>query len=185
MSEAMEKTTRSVLQAVGTAVLSFLGALGGVYVSSHFDQANWEKRYTLELKKVVLEKRVAILERAVSLLNKKPLLTGLQGSLDAERKLIERRLACEAKQKESNRPSTCSGPSGDQKRVEELGREIYAVNADWAATATLANTYFGDKTKAAIAAAATPHVWYATHKQCQDIIDAMSSEMNEFPGLPS
>ena len=72
---------------VGTAALSFFGALLGVYAGSRFEQQNWESRFELEQKRVLLEKRVAVIERVTIVLNKAPLMKGLQVSLDAEHEM--------------------------------------------------------------------------------------------------
>lgn len=79
---------------IGTAALSFFGALLGVYAGSRFEQQNWESRFELEQKSILIEKRVAIIERVTIVLNKAPLMKGLQGSLDAEREMAKLAVFC-------------------------------------------------------------------------------------------
>lgn len=73
--------------ALFSATLAFVGALGGVMLGSRLDQNNWEKRFALEQKRIMLEKRIAATERLVIALNKAPIMRGLQGSLDSEKTL--------------------------------------------------------------------------------------------------
>ncbi len=160
--------------------LSFLGALAGVYAGSHFEQANWETRFELEQKRIVLEKRVALVERVVVLLNKEPLMRGLQASLSAETELARLAAGCEAlKLDKKTLSAVCkTNPKGDSKHVEEIGKDIYMLNADWAAAASLSAMYFGQRTRDAIRE--TKSIWVASDAQRQNIIEAMGAEINDF-----
>jgi hypothetical protein len=41
----MSMSRKDLCLTVGTALLSFFGAIAGVYLASRFDQSNWEKRF--------------------------------------------------------------------------------------------------------------------------------------------
>lgn len=173
-------TRSEITLAVGTALLSFFGALVGVYVGSKLEQSNWESRFHLEQKRLVLEKRVALVERMTIVLNKIPLMTGLQASLDAEKEFAQLAVYCASKKVKRDVPSCQSQRSADIKHVEEIGREIYALNAEWAASASLSVMYFGQKTREAVQNIKQKGPWSASEEQRQMIIEAMGSELNVF-----
>lgn len=70
---------------ISSGLFSFLGAALAVYFSSYFEQENWNARFTLEQKKIVMEKRVSLIEKTVKLANKAPTIIGLRASLEAEK----------------------------------------------------------------------------------------------------
>lgn len=156
----MTRTEKTI--AIGATLLSFLGALLGVYVGSRLEQSNWESRFALEQKRTILEKRVALLERTVVLFNKAPIIVGLRASLDAEKQLVR------------------SSSKGRIERVEMMAKEIHNLNSEYASTMTLNSIYFGEATKKAIKAlGADP--WSVDSRLNQALIDAMGRELNEFP----
>lgn len=176
-------TRTEITIAVGTALLSFMGALAGVYVASRLDQSNWTDRFKLEQKRVVLEKRVALLERATVIINKAMIVTGLRASLDMEVNIAEIAATCAAKKADHKPlPRGCNPPpKANSERVEAIGKEIHVLNAELAATMTLCATYFGEETKNAIRALTKEDPWTASDKTRTAVIDALAHELNTFP----
>jgi hypothetical protein len=176
-------TRTQILIAVGTALLSFFGALIGVYVGSRLEQSNWEARFDLEQKRVVLEKRVALLERATVIFNKAPTVIGLRASLDGEKKLALIAASC-AVQKMSGKPPAkgcASQPKMNTERLEAIAKEIHVLNAEFAATMTLCATYFGDESKKAIAALTKEDPWSASDSARNAVVAALARELTSFP----
>lgn len=64
--------------------------------------------------------------------------------------------------------------------VEEIGREIYTLNAEWAASASLSAIYFGKRTREAVQEIKSKGPWSSSEEQRQNLIDAMDSELNGF-----
>jgi hypothetical protein len=173
-------TRSETILTVGTALLSFVGALTGVYVGSRLEQLNWESRFQLEQKRLILERRVALVERMTVILNKAPLIRGLQASLEAEKEMARLAVYCSS-QKESKKTSTCkSSIHADTKHVEEIGREMFALNAEWAASASLAAMYFGKNTRQALQEIRSIELSATSDEQRQKIVDSMGAELNEF-----
>lgn len=176
-------TRTEITIAVGTALLSFLGALAGVYVASRLDQSNWTERFNWEQKRVVLEKRVALLERATVILNKAMIITGLRASIDMEANIAQIAATCAAKKANHKPlPQGCSPPpKANPERVEAIGKEIHVLNAELAATMTLCATYFGEETRNAIRVLTKDDPWTASDKARAAVIDALAHELNAFP----
>lgn len=166
---------------IGTATLSFLGAVAGVYLASRLEESNWEKRFTLEQKRVILEKRASLIERTVVVFNKAPTIVGLRGSLDGDKQLALLAAMC-ANPKKKAITGCESNPVTDIKHIEETAKEIHALNADMAATMTMDKIYFGPKTQGAVNELAKGDLWLAPEDKRQALIDAMGSELNWFPG---
>lgn len=175
-------TRTEIVIAIGTASLSFLGALGGAYVASRLDQANWEERYNLEQRRVVLERRVALLEKTVALTNRAPTVDGLRASLNGEKELIKLNYACAAAnlKKKPADLTRCKVRDIDPERIEKIGRELHSLNAEYASTATLASIYFGEKTKAALREM-DEDPWQAKPAATQKLLEAMGQELTYFP----
>lgn len=164
---------------VGTAALSFFGALLGVYAGSRFEQQNWESRFELEQKRVLLEKRVAVIERVIIVLNKAPLMKGLQASLDAEHEMAKLAVFCASKDGASSKGCK-SKPRANIERVETVGREVYTLNSEVAAAASLAAVYFGPNTRNEVTELQKIGFWAASDEQKGRLISAMGSEINTF-----
>lgn len=173
-------TRSEITIAVSTALLSFLGALVGVYFGSTLEQSNWESRFQLEQKRLVLEKRVALIERMTVVLNKTPLMTGLQASLEAEKELARLSVYCASKKVNREAPGCRKISAADTKHVEEIGREIYALNAEWAASASLSVMYFGKSTREAVQELKSRGLWSSSEEQRQKLLNAMGIELNGF-----
>jgi len=173
-------TRSETIIAVGTAILSFLGVLVGVYVGSKLEQSNWESRFHLEQKRLVLEKRAVLIERMTVVINKTPLMTGLQASLEAEKDLARLAVYCASNKANRGAPGCQSIKAANTKHVEEIGREIYVLNAEWAATASLSALYFGKSTREALQELKSKGLWSASEEQRQRLLDAMGIELNGF-----
>jgi hypothetical protein len=145
-------TRSEITLAIGTALLSFFGALAGVYAGSRLEQSNWESRFHLEQKRLILERRVALIERITVVLNKAPLMKGLQASLEAETEFARLAVYCASSKASEKKPGCKTPRPADTKHIEEIGHEIYTLNAEWAASASLAAMYFGKNTREAILA---------------------------------
>jgi hypothetical protein len=168
--------------AIGTALLSFMGALLGVYTASRLDQSNWEARFKLDQRKTVLERRVAIMEKTASLFNKAPTVLGLRASMELDRTGAVLDLECVKLERaaRTKKPRCSEKQVFDRVHLESIAKELHSLNADYGSTMTLAVIYFGNDTKAAIKAmGADP--WVADPKQNQALIDAMARELDYFP----
>ena len=155
-----------VLIQLAPASLSFLGAIMGVLYGSALEQGNWEKRYRKEQERLVIERRVAIFEKTIILMNKAPVMTGLQASLEGEKKLAEL-----APSEEYSKHS---------KEVERIAKEIHVLNSEYAANLSLASLYFCKKTKDAISRLGD-NVWLASNEATQRLGKAMADEISCFP----
>lgn len=86
----MPTMTRAELGiALVSALLAFVGALGGVLLGSRLDQENWENRFKIEQKRTLLEKRISASERFVIIVNKAPIVRGLQASLKLRNAMLK------------------------------------------------------------------------------------------------
>lgn len=175
----MAISKKELYLAIGTAMLSFVGAIAGVYLASRLDESNWEKRFTLEQKRVILEKRTSLIERTVILFNKTPTVVGLRGSLDGEKQLAMLAAVCAA-QKNKVAKGCSPPPVVDFKRIEEAAKEIHVLSADFAATMSMDRIYFGPNTQKAVTELAKGDPWLASDDKKQALIDAMGQEINWF-----
>lgn len=164
---------------ITSGLFSFLGAALAVYCSSYFEQENWNARFTLEQKKIVMEKRVLLIEKTVKLVNKAPTIIGLRASLEAEKNSAFMHVLCMAKGAPSY-SDTCNKYSGNLVRVEEISKEIHDLNAEASATITLSAIYFGPKTNAILRKINKSDPWIMSQQETQDLINAMSSELTWF-----
>jgi len=164
---------------ITSGLFSFLGAALAVYFSSYFEQENWNARFTLEQKKIVMEKRVLLIEKTVKLVNKAPTIIGLRASLEAEKNSAFMHVLCMAKGAPSY-SDTCNKYSGNLVRVEEISKEIHDLNAEVSATITLSAIYFGPKTNAILRKINKSDPWIMSQQETQDLINAMSSELTWF-----
>ena len=58
---------KEVFLGLFAASLGFLGAIIGTYLSSVYEQSNWEKRFEVQQKVILLEKKTKILEELTEL----------------------------------------------------------------------------------------------------------------------
>ena len=65
--------------------------------------------------------------------------------------------------------------------VESIGGEIYTLNSEMAAAASLAAMYFDSKTRQEVGTLQKVGFWSATDEQRQSLIAAMASEVSVFP----
>lgn len=173
----MAISRKEIYLAVGTAFLSFLGAVLGVYLSSLFDQSNWERRFELEQRRVILEKRASLIERTVVLFNKSPTILGLRGSLEGNKQL-----AFLATTDLANSTGKSIDLSGDRlARIEATAKEIHGLNAEFSAVMSMDAIYFGPETQRAVKDIMKDDPWVAPEAKQQALVDAMGKELHWFP----
>lgn len=176
----MNKT--EFLITVIAALLSFIGALLGVYLGSHLEQSNWESRFQLEQKKTIVERRVSVMERVASSFNKAPFVAGLRATVKYEQasaSLVATCVKLSLKSKTTT-PACKDAKNMDTTHIESIAKEIVSVNTDLNTSLMLAAVYFGPETKAAIKGlGADP--WVAESSAYQHLMDAMGKELNYFP----
>ncbi|MGI0016650.1 MAG: hypothetical protein ACREBU_24770 [Nitrososphaera sp.] len=59
-----------IVSNVLTALLAFLGAIGGVVLGRHLQTKSWEKEFNVMLKKNIFEQRIKLIEKTSYLLHK-------------------------------------------------------------------------------------------------------------------
>lgn len=175
-------TRTQIIVTIGTAFLSFVGALLGVYSGSLLDQGNWETRFRLEQRKVILERRIAVMERIAISFNKASVATGLRATVEFERASTELNVACiKLSMTPGLKSAACKQATAlDPTRMESIAREFHALSAEFNATLVLAALYFGPETKAAITDMGTDP-WSAGSAKYQRLMDSMGRELAYFP----
>jgi len=176
-------TRAEIFVATGTAVLSFSGALLGVYWGSRLEESNWKNKFVLEQKKVILDRRVELMERSVRLFNQAPVVIGLRGGLDAQKALLDITINClkGATVAKSKSAQNCGGnANAESENAERFAKEIAKLNGEFSATMSLASVYFGDEVRNSVKALGRDP-WSAGSDAYQKVIDAMGRELNFFP----
>lgn len=175
-------TRTQIFIALGTALLSFAGALLGVYTGSRLDQGNWETRFHLEQRKTIMERRVAIMERIAVSFSKAPIIAGLRESVKFDQASAALNVACVKLSMMPGRttPACRQSTPMDLTHIESMAKELFALNAELNAAMVLAAIYFGPETKNAITALGSDP-WVAGSATYQRLMDSMGLELRYFP----
>ena len=169
--------TELILGAV-IAVLSFLGAVFGVYVGSRMEQTNWESRFTLEQKKAVLDKQIELLERMTVIVNKGSLINTLQSALDVEVQRLKLLAdAAELSVKEKPILELIGQLKPQTEWFQKVRSKLDDLKAEWAASATLSAIYFAGCTQEALQEMRDIGPWTASDDQRQKLINCMGEEI--------
>lgn len=170
---------KNILIPLTTAALAFAGALIGTYLSSKFEQSNWEARFDLEQKKSILHKRVELMDKTASLFGRTPIFDGLSANIDHSIELLQIKKDC---LESRSSPDECEIKI-DTSIVERSAKERSVMHAELSSIFLLASIYFGPDTKKSMQAiSANP--WKASDSQRQILIDAMGRELHYFPSNP-
>ena len=172
--------THDFMVSIGTAVLAFSGALGGVLLGSRLDQSNWEHRFQIEQRRVLLEKRLATMEKVVVVLNKAPTVAMLQSLVAGEAALANLNVACVTQPPKGPKEVEVCRRMKDwnPERATANAREAHTLNAEFAVAITLAIAYFGPETKQAVDRLRGTEWWKAGPKLLQDPVNAMGKEIS-------
>lgn len=174
---------KELLLACATAALSFVGAILGVYLSSHFDQANWNQRFALKQKQTIIDKRVSLIEKTISLLNDEPIVKGLRGTLDMDEQLALIAVRC-SQTKKAPRKNCNPPPSINTSNDLDSAKQMYELNAQLTATLSLDSIFFGPETKKAVQDLKNDGrdgLWSSPQAKKQALVDAMGRELDWFP----
>lgn len=69
---------------IGTAILAFMGALFGTYVSGYMQESLWKKNISYEEKRVILNERIKLIEKVSKIINLAPKYKALQTWWEAD-----------------------------------------------------------------------------------------------------
>jgi hypothetical protein len=166
-----ELRVNSYWLAVITASLAFLGAGGGTYFGHMLEQRRLERDLDHEWKQYMLQRRLELVDKAVRIINQASAAMMLQGT---SRAIVMEGTPAEAEHGQI---------SSRLERSLKLRLELAALNAEFGSVMSLANIYFGPKTRAATKALTKyPEGWWNApgHLQ-QAVLDAMEREMTEPP----
>lgn len=155
------------------AVLAFLGALGGSFVSGLFQLNQWENQVTYEKKKAVLEQRVKLLEKLSRLANSAGQMRTHNDYLMLQASLAQIYASCETRKEKG-----CIKPD-ETKVVAETNIKRAELNADYSSTLQLIKVYFSPKVQPALGDLASRKDWWAPDIEVKfrALIDVASKEI--------
>ncbi|BEO42323.1 hypothetical protein SMQE13_16740 [Serratia marcescens] len=168
-------------ESIAGALMAFLGALSGSYLTSYFEQKNWEERFVLEQKKKVLEKRIELIESTVRVFNRAATVEGLRGTLQAEKDYVLLKVQCSTGSASLSLSKACKDiDRHGGENIERVAKEIHALNADFSAIMSLDKIYFGAKTQKAVDSLMQGDPWLSSEDKKQALLSAMANEMDKF-----
>lgn len=167
--------------AIFAAALAFVGALLGTYVGSRLDQANWEARYYVEARNSILERRIVLIERITNVLNKRALVEVLRTRVAAESKLTDIAQSCVRASAKRDQGQCVEILGPNLAAGQDAVREVLELNAEFTSAMSLANIYFGPRTRTAISELNVKGPWDSTDEQRQALLNALGAELNFFP----
>lgn len=168
-TDKSESLTMKIVLVVITAVLAFLGAIGGTIVASTFESAKWVRETNYTYQQNILNKRIELLERTVKILNLGDAAKNLDlGARMSQYELITRNLSSKGETDQFWKDYLSS-----RLKLEDLDVEFSIV-------ISLDRIYFGKNTAKAIEELTkSPKWWEAEDSKKQDLINAMGSELME------
>lgn len=167
--------TENILIAVLTAVLAFMGALGGSFLTGYLNKNLWEHQIIYEQKKQIFDQRIKLIERISRIVNLSPQMLHYQSYLNLQPKLLNEYAVCSKKQS-----SVCIKPD-DPKTVLEISNKQTDLNAEFSSAVQLVSMYFGDKTKNAAEELAQKHPWWEIGEPSfRQLLRSMSEELYYF-----
>lgn len=166
-----ESRVNSYLLAMLTAALTFVGAGGGTYLGHRLEQRRQERDLDHEWKQHMLQRRLELVDKAVRIINQASAAMMLQG--------VSQTIAMEGTPAEVENGQI----SVRLERSLKLRMELAALNAEFGSVMSLANIYFGPKTRAATKALTKyPEGWWNAPGYLQQaVLNAMEGEMTEPP----
>jgi hypothetical protein len=142
-----------------TAVLAFIGALGGSVVSGIYQKSIWEAQVTYEKKKAILEQRVKLLEKLSRLANAASQMKTHNDYLILQAGLAQDYVKCE-KENQKN----CFKPD-DPKTVSEINIKRAELNSEFSSTLQLFKVYFSPAVQPALNDLATQKDWWSPNAE--------------------
>lgn len=155
------------------AVLAFLGALGGSFVSGLFQLNQWESQVAYEKKKTVLEQRVKLLEKLSRLANSAGQMRTHNDYLVLQANLAQIYASCATK-----REKGCIKPD-ETKVVAETNIKRFELNAEYSSTLQLIKVYFSPNVQPALGDLASRKDWWVpdVETKFRALIDVASKEI--------
>jgi len=141
---------QSLILALITAVLAFVGSAGGILITSAQQRADWERSTGFDMRQKLLDTRVDLVERTVRIISQ----------TNTARALAS--------------PTEAGGNT-----LREDREALMALNSEFAATLALDAIYFGPQTKQAVSAMlqAQDRWWEADEALRRNLVAALSSEL--------
>ncbi len=171
----------SIWVSVGTAVLAFIGALTGTFISGSMQEHLWERQSSYEERGLILNQRVSLIERMSIMINKGPIMEALQDYATLQADLAKLNVGCIKSDGKGGLDQRECFPHDPPLESTKFINGRAELNAEFASTMQLASIYFGPKTKEAIVQyIATPEWWKAESKLSKAVLSAMHEELAYF-----
>lgn len=122
---------------IKTTLLTVVGAAIGSFIGFFFSGTLAERQQQVEEQKHILEKRTALLDRAIIILNKAPYAQAIATKMGS---------SCSNRVPSKNNNSTQRCTREDGARLSDLEGQFAALSAEYYASISLVQVYFGPKT---------------------------------------
>lgn len=164
-----------------SAVLAFVGAIGGTVLTGLYQTREWERNSRYEMERMILERRMNVMEKTCKLLNQAPVIDLWETEYDVREKNAQ--LAAEFADAQLRHRTSAKQPIDSEAnfvKAMALRQKMLQLNAENLATLQLARMLFGPKTEKACAALVKDRHWYKGDEKEQEkdaLLDAMADEM--------
>jgi len=151
-------------------LLSFIGALGGSYLSAQYSESLWEKSEQAATFKMMLNKKVELIESVSKVANSANEFKAYQAYLTYQAKLAKNFDKCSAKEK-------CTKPDSF-KDVLSVSVKRADLNSKYSSTLQLVALYFGDSVDEPLFKLSENLIWWEdSAEDFKKLISAMSLEL--------
>lgn len=167
--------TGNVLLAIFTAILAFMGALGGSFLTGYLNKNLWERQNVYEQKKQIFDQRIKLIERISRIVNLSPQMLHYQSYVQLQSSLMNEYIAC------TKKPSRACNKPDDPKTVLEISNKQTDLNAEFSSAVQLVSMYFGEKTKVAATELSQKHPWWEIGEPSfRQLLRTMNDELYYF-----
>jgi hypothetical protein len=139
-------TRTNIRVVVGTALLAFLGALLGTFLSGYMQESLWKKKTTYEERRLILNERIKLIDRFSKIINMRPKVRTLQEFTELQADIAKLNASCIKKGKTGGLDKKECFPQENIIEVMKLTNERAELNAEFASTMQLVVVHFGPKT---------------------------------------
>lgn len=169
--EGASASKTNLFVALFTAILAFIGALGGSYLSGYQAKSLWIHQINFEEKKQILEQRIKLIERVSRLANSAPQMKSFQGYVDLQSRLSQEYYSKNIPEQTTYKPDSVS-------KALEIGNKRSELNAEFASTLQLVDIYFGPVSQVSVEKLAKLQPWWELGEPgFRELINSMRSEV--------
>lgn len=173
----MKNKNKQLYISAVTAILAFIGALIGTYISGYMQDALWNKDIRYHEKQILLIERIRLIERASKIINLAPQYTAIQSFAELQANIAKLNSECENKNKDKG---TCCFSQENIIEVTKFTNLRADLNAEFASVLQLAALHFGPRTKQAVIDYSVVQPWWnADLKYSRELLSAMQSEISD------